>query len=109
MENLLKVKSNSEWALKQSIIFDINEGRFEVAIEKLQKLLRIKVLKKDNFEENKREMSVLWIFLSEVYKQQGNLQSAVRACKTILEMFPNNVSATLQVILFSKFQNYIFF
>lgn len=107
VETLLKGKSNSEWALKQSTIFDINEGRLEVAIEKLQKLVRIKISKGLADDKNKLEMSVLWIFLSEAYKRHGNFQSAVRACKTVLEMFPDNISAKLQVKIY-LFTNAIF-
>lgn len=100
VENFLKVKPNSEWGLKQSTIFDINNKRFEAAIEKLQKLVRMKVTKN---EENKEELCVLWILLSEVYKQQRNYQSAIRTCKVILEEFPNNVSASLQVFKLTFF------
>lgn len=46
---------------------------------------------------SKQEFCSLWIFLSEAYKQLGNLQSAVRACKTVLEYKPSDITASLQV------------
>lgn len=85
------------WALKQSTIFDINDGKLDAAIEKIQKLVRIKLSKRQMDDVEKQELCMLWIYLSEAYKQNGNLQSAVRACKAVMEYFPDNYSAMLQV------------
>lgn len=106
----LEERPNSEWALKQAAILEINSNnKLELSIEKLQKLLRLKSIlyeKKGAVilgDTEKSELSALWLFLSEAYKQMGNLQSAVRACITVLDYKPENFTALFQVNYFFVF------
>ena len=83
-------------------MIEVNLGKLDSAVEKIQKLVRaksnaIESAPEVQTEENKRELCALWIFLSEAYKQKGNLQSAVRACKSALDIYEANYTAKLQV------------
>ncbi|KAI1714353.1 tetratricopeptide repeat protein 37 [Ditylenchus destructor] len=103
LHSLLLERPNSEWALRQSALIEVNLGKLDLAVEKIQKLIRARSNATDStpegqFDESKREMCALWIFLSEAYKQKGNLQSAVRACKSALDIDPGNYTAKLQLI-----------
>ncbi|KAI1711502.1 tetratricopeptide repeat protein 37 [Ditylenchus destructor] len=103
LHSLLLERPNSEWALRQSVLIEVNLGKLDLAVEKIQKLIRARSNATDStpegqIDENRREMCALWIFLSEAYKQKGNLQSAVRACKSALDIDPENYTAKLQLI-----------
>lgn len=99
---------NSEWALKKAAVLEINLGKLDQAVERIQKLVRAKAnalnaqCEGDEKNSIKTEMCALWSFLSEAYKQKGNLQSAIRACNSVLAIQPENYTARLQVNLLRK-------
>lgn len=92
LEAFLEHRPHSRWALRAAALLEINQGKLDSAIEKLQKLTRVA-----SNAESKTEANALWFFLGEAYKQKGNLQSAVRAFKAALEEDPNNLTTHLQV------------
>lgn len=83
----------SKRALREAAMCEMNLQKWDDAIEKLQKLIRMLA----NQEEAKSELATIWSFVGEIYKKRLNLQSAVRAFKVVLELAPNSVSARLQV------------
>ena len=68
-------------ALKQASVLMLNAGRFDQAIDKIQRLVRSKMACIDDDEvshEKQKELCSLWAYLGEAHRQNGNFQSAVR-------------------------------
>lgn len=99
-------RPNSFWALKKAATLEINAQQLDSGIEKIQKLLRLMQTKRGNVqvtdEAEVSEVCALWMFLSETYKKQGNLQTAIRVCKTVLDYRPTDFAASLQVHIFLR-------
>ncbi|KAL3120623.1 hypothetical protein niasHT_007915 [Heterodera trifolii] len=101
LQQFLSNRPTSLWALRQTAILEINAGRFDSAIDKCQRSIRLMANTFGERPENiehRQQICAIWAFLSEAYRQKGNLQSAVRACRAIIELDEANHTAKLQLI-----------
>uniref|UniRef100_A0A914HV41 Tetratricopeptide repeat protein 18 n=1 Tax=Globodera rostochiensis TaxID=31243 RepID=A0A914HV41_GLORO len=101
LHHFLSHRPTSLWALRQAAILEINLGKLDHAIDKCQRAIRLMSNAFGECSENanhRQQIGAMWAFISEAYRQKGNLQSAVRACRAIVELDATNYTAKLQLI-----------
>uniref|UniRef100_A0A183BZH4 TPR_REGION domain-containing protein n=1 Tax=Globodera pallida TaxID=36090 RepID=A0A183BZH4_GLOPA len=101
LHHFLSHRPTSLWALRQAAILEINLGKLDHAIDKCQRAIRLMSNAFGECFENtnhRQQICAMWAFISEAYRQKGNLQSAVRACRAIVELDATNYTAKLQLI-----------